>query len=68
MHTTAELPLSGPTTDWVTCPICGESDMRRTTDEDGNSLIHCVNHICASNGGTNSSQLDSTQGRKHAVV
>lgn len=38
-------------TDWVNCPICGESDMRRTTDPDGNVLIDCVNHACKSNGG-----------------
>lgn len=37
--------------DWVDCPICGESDMRKTTS-DGNSLIECVNHGCASNGGS----------------
>ena len=37
--------------DWVSCPICGESDMRRETDEEGYSLIFCVNHGCESNGG-----------------
>lgn len=39
--------------DWVNCPICGEPDMRKTTDQDGHSLIYCVNHNCASNGGSN---------------
>lgn len=38
--------------DWVTCPVCKEPDMRRTTDEDDNALIDCVNHACLSNGGT----------------
>lgn len=41
---------------WVPCPICGEDDMRQTL-VDGNKLIHCVNHACASNGGTNASAL-----------
>lgn len=39
--------------DWVNCPICGEPDMRREEDCDGNALILCVNHACGSNGGTN---------------
>lgn len=39
-------------TDWVICPICGESDMRKEVDAGGHSLIHCVNTNCASNGGT----------------
>lgn len=43
--------------DWVNCPICGESDMRREEDVDGNALILCVNHACASNGGTNADAL-----------
>lgn len=42
---------------WVPCPICGESDMERTEDRDGNALISCVNHACASNGGTNCDAL-----------
>lgn len=41
---------------WVSCPICGEDDMRQTV-VDGNKLIHCVNHACASNGGTNATDL-----------
>lgn len=40
-------------TDWVPCPICGESDMLRQEDDEGNPLIQCVNHCCASNGGSN---------------
>lgn len=36
--------------DWVNCPVCGEPDMRKETDADGNALIHCVNHGCLSNG------------------
>lgn len=38
--------------DWVKCPVCEEPDMRRTTDEEGNVLIDCVNHGCLSSGGT----------------
>lgn len=38
--------------DWVNCPICGEPDMRKTTTPEGFSLIFCVNHGCASNGGS----------------
>lgn len=38
--------------DWVACPVCGEPDMRRTVDADGNALISCVNHACRSNGGS----------------
>lgn len=44
-------------TEWVPCPICGEPDMRKETDEEGNSLIFCVNHACKSNGGNNISNL-----------
>lgn len=47
-----------PTTeDWVLCPICGEPDMEQETDSEGNVLISCVNHACASNGGSNTSGL-----------
>ena len=46
--------------DWVTCPICGETDMHKVTDRDGNALITCVNHNCASNGGTNMSYIESS--------
>jgi hypothetical protein len=35
--------------DWVTCPICGESDMERETDAHGLTLIRCVNYACRSN-------------------
>lgn len=35
--------------DWVNCPICEGTDMRRETDEDGHTLIFCVNHCCPSN-------------------
>jgi hypothetical protein len=34
---------------WVTCPICNESDMQCETDDEGRSLIQCVNLGCASN-------------------
>ncbi len=37
--------------EWVDCPICGEPDTRKETDAEGNALIFCVNHACASNGG-----------------
>lgn len=38
---------------WVTCPLCGENDMRCVTnkDEPDLKLIYCVNHYCPSNGG-----------------
>ena len=42
---------------WVRCPVCGEPDMEKLTDEDSHALILCVNHACASNGGANSSAL-----------
>lgn len=48
---------SGVTRDWVKCPICDEDDMRRESDGDGHALIFCVNHECASNGGTNMNGL-----------
>lgn len=61
------LPRSGDETpalhvDWVNCPICDEPDMRKTTDRDGYVLIHCVNHACASNGGTNRSAVKTSTG------
>lgn len=46
--------------EWVNCPICGESDMRKERESDceaGEGYIHCVNLACASNGGDNSSAL-----------
>jgi hypothetical protein len=43
--------------DLVRCPVCGEPDMHKEEDADGNALIHCVNHACASNGGSNSSVI-----------
>lgn len=48
---------AGVTSDWVTCPVCGESDMRMESDEHGHALISCMNHNCFSNGGTNRSAL-----------
>lgn len=42
---------------WVDCPVCGEPDMQKTEHERGTTLIHCCNHNCASNGGTNSVAL-----------
>ena len=42
---------------WVDCPICGEPDMRREEDAEGNVLILCTNHACASNGGMNNDAL-----------
>lgn len=45
--------------DWVNCPICGESDMRKETEASSPdiSYISCVNGNCGSNGGTNFSAL-----------
>ena len=42
---------------WVKCPICGESGMECTTEDEG-FIIDCVNLACASNGGSNYSELD----------
>lgn len=36
-------------TDWVDCPLCEGTDMRRETDAEGHSLIFCVNYSCPSN-------------------
>jgi len=49
------------THDWVNCPICGESDMRRTTTQHGDSYIDCVNGSCASNGGLNDVAWEAKQ-------
>jgi hypothetical protein len=45
--------------EWVRCPICGEPDMRKECDEEGNALILCVNHACGSNGGDNFGARDT---------
>lgn len=48
--------------DWVKCPICGESDMRREHEENGEGFyIACVNLACGSNGGTNFSAIAPPQ-------
>lgn len=44
--------------EWVNCPICGDCDMEKTTNADGDSLIHCTNHACKSNGGDYSLAAD----------
>lgn len=44
-------PTLGKPPEWVDCPICGESDMRKSSDGE-KFIIHCVNGNCASNGGT----------------
>lgn len=49
-----------PVVDWVKCPVCGESDMRREQSHEGVSLIFCVNHSCKSNGGSNMVALEET--------
>lgn len=46
------------TRDWVTCPVCGETDMRREVDPEGHALIFCVNHNCVSNGGDNMNGIE----------
>jgi len=46
--------------EWVNCPICGESDMEKTS-KDGHDLIFCVNHGCESNGGGNRVALDEME-------
>jgi len=40
------------TTNWVNCPICGDSDTECNYD-DNIKYIHCTNGACASNGGDN---------------
>lgn len=57
-----------PHTDWVTCPICDEHDMRKEVDEDGASLIFCVNHNCGSNGGTNFCGIEKRAHAKQAPL
>lgn len=43
---------------WVKCPICGEPNMRSEPEgSEGESIIHCVNLACGSNGGTNFSRV-----------
>jgi hypothetical protein len=60
MHTDSEHHAAPKNhSDWVRCPVCGEEDMRKTSDEEGNALIHCVNYNCGSNGGTNFSAASS---------
>lgn len=44
-------------TSWIKCPVCGVPDVLCDTDAEGLKLIHCANHACASNGGTNASAL-----------
>lgn len=46
----------GRTIAFVACPVCGESDMRKTQDDDI-FYIHCVNGACGSNGGNNFSAI-----------
>lgn len=53
----------GVSREWVPCPICAEPDMRRETDEEGNSLVYCVNHACASNGGDNAAGIEERLAR-----
>jgi rubrerythrin len=48
-----EIPVAPARRDWVDCPVCGESDMRREADEEDNVIITCTNHECGSNGGSN---------------
>ncbi len=48
--------------EFVDCPVCGQPDMRREVDNEGNALMLCVNHACASNGGSNDSATKAAQG------
>jgi hypothetical protein len=50
-------------TSWVTCPICGESDMVMRTYKESGSIISCVNIQCASNGGTNMNGINKKNGK-----
>lgn len=53
---------------WVNCPVCGEPDMRRTEDQDGNALIFCVNHACLSSGGKNNAAIAERADRLQAEL
>lgn len=55
-------------TEFVDCPVCGQPDMRREEDAEGCALILCVNHACASNGGSNSDALAKSRGEEEALV
>lgn len=46
------LVAQGATHDWVSCPICHETEMYREIDEGGQALITCVSHSCPSNVAT----------------
>jgi len=61
---------SSDRTEWVKCPICGDTDMAKTFDpapEGEEGYIHCTNLACASNGGTNCSALQVIQ-EKDAII
>lgn len=42
---------------WVKCPVCGDTEMRREEYAEGDALIFCTNHSCASNGGDNATVI-----------
>lgn len=46
-------------TDWVDCPICEGTDMRREPEGEG-YLIFCVNISCPSNGGPLEKDMKTT--------
>lgn len=52
-------------TDYVDCPICGQSDMPKElepgADVPGQGYIKCLNLACASNGGTNMCALPQSK-------
>jgi hypothetical protein len=54
--------------DYVKCPVCGEPDMRKWEDAEGNAIIFCTNHACTSNGGSNHSAIDSTSGPRKGTT
>ncbi len=50
------------TTGWVTCPICGCSDMPWSSEgDDGGGIIICSNLACGSNGGDNFDSVELPQ-------
>lgn len=53
-----------PTSEWVKCPVCDEPDMRKLKMNDGETLIICTNHACASNGGGNNQEATKAKAER----
>lgn len=50
---------------YVSCPVCGEPNMQRDLDADGNALITCTNHECRSNGGGSDQRSQASKFDEH---